>query len=54
MCVLQTTASFAVMFPSIQHSAQKKVFPSVSCISKFSFSITERNQELFSDRHLLG
>ena len=55
MRVLHTNTSFAVYFPSIQHSAQKKVFPCTSLISQFSFtcSIPNRNQELFSD-HLLG
>ena len=53
MRVLHTTTSFAVYFPSIQRSARKKVFPSKPSISQFSFSIPERNQELFSD-HLLG
>ena len=41
MHVLHTTASFTIYFPSIQRSAQKKVFPSTLRISKFLFSIPD-------------
>ena len=50
MCEVHTTTSFTGQFPSIQHSASKMVFPYTPCISKFSFSIPERNQELFRDQ----
>ena len=54
MCYIPTTtASFALKFPLIQRSARKDVFPFTQRISKFSFSISEGNQEPSSDQ-LLG
>lgn len=44
--VLLTTASFALYFPSIQHSAKKKVLPLTQHISKCLLSIFEGDQEL--------
>lgn len=43
ICVppIHTTASFGLKFPSVQHSAQKKVFPFIQHILKFSFSTSE-------------
>lgn len=52
-CMLHTTASFALKFSSILRSTGKKVFSYTQCISKFSFSIREGNQERLSYQ-LLG
>lgn len=51
-CMLHTTASFALKFSSILRST-RKVFSYTQCISKFSFSICEGNQERLSYQ-LLG